>query len=125
MCKKHLNQEYLNAASTKSAMSAATGREIKEVGAFTLVVSKQSGKGDRKDLIQPNVPVKVWAEITSGADFAVRPLIKEAGKKAKIEVIDTANVVSMTPLTEFEYDGVHYLRQRVENVHRFAEIKKK
>ncbi len=125
MCKKILNQEYLNAATTKSAMVAATGREIKEVGSFTLVVSKQTGKGNRKDLIQPNIPVKVWAEISNGTEFAVRPLIKEAGKKAKIEVIDTANVVSMTPLTEFEYEGVHYLRQRVENVHRFAEIKKK
>lgn len=30
----------------------------------------------------------------------------------------------MTPLTEFEYDGVHYLRQRVENNQRFAEIRK-
>ncbi len=125
MCKRILNQEYLNAASTKSAMSAATGREIKEVGAFTLVISKQSGKEKRKDLIQPNIPVKVWAEITSGADFAVRPLIKEPGKKAKIEIIETANVVSMTPLTEFEYDGIHYLRQRVENVQRFADIRKK
>lgn len=125
MCKKALNPEYLNAASSKSAMVAATGRNIEKVGAFTLVVSKQSGKGDRKDLIQPNVPVKVWAEITSGANFAVRPLIKEAGKKSKIEVIETANVVSMTPLTEFEYEGVHYLRQRVENVQRFADIKKR
>ena len=125
MCKKILNQEYLNAAASKSAMVAATGRNIKEVGSFTLVVSKQSGKGDRKDLIQPNIPVKVWAEITTGFQFAVRPLIKEAGKKSKVEVIDTANVVSMTPLTEFEYNGIHYLRQRVENVHRFAEIKKK
>ncbi len=115
----------MNAASTKSAMVAATGRKIEKVGAFTLVISKQTGKGGRKDLIQPNIPVKVWAEITSGADFAVRPLIKEAGKKAKVEVIETANVVSMTPLTEFEYDGSHYLRQRVENVHRFAEIRKK
>lgn len=125
MCKKMLKPDYLNAATTKSAMIAATGREIKEVGAFTLVVSKQTGKGNRKDLIQPNVPVKVWAEISNGAEFAVRPLIKEAGKKSKVEVIDTANVVSMTPLTEFDYDGVHYLRQRVENVHRFAEIRKK
>ena len=125
MCKKALNPEYLNAASSKSAMVAATGRNIEKVGAFTLVISKQTGKGNRKDLIQPNVPVKVWAEITSGADFAVRPLIKEAGKKSKVEVIDTANVVSMTPLTEFEYDGIHYLRQRVENVQRFADIKKR
>ena len=125
MCKRQLNPEYLNAASSKSAMVAATGRNIEKVGAFTLVVSKQSGKGNRKDLIQPNVPVKVWAEITSGANFAVRPLIKEAGKKSKIEVIETANVVSMTPLTEFEYEGVHYLRQRVENVQRFADIKKR
>ena len=125
MCKKALNPEYLNAASSKSAMVAATGRNIEKVGAFTLVVSKQSGKGNRKDLIQPNVPVKVWAEITTGSQFAVRPLIKEAGKKAKIEVIETANVVSMTPLTEFEYEGVHYLRQRVENVQRFADIKKR
>ena len=125
MCKKALNPEYLNAASSKSAMVAATGRNIEKVGAFTLVVSKQSGKGDRKDLIQPNVPVKVWAEITTGSQFAVRPLIKEAGKKSKIEVIETANVVSMTPLTEFEYEGVHYLRQRVENVQRFADIKKR
>lgn len=125
MCKKILNQEYLNAATTKSAMIAATGRNIKEVGAFTLVISKQSCKEKRKDLIQPNVPVKVWAEISNGAEFAIRPIIKEPGKKAKIEIIDTANVVSMTPLTEFDYDGVHYLRQRVENVHRFAEIKKK
>ncbi len=125
MCKKMLKPDYLNAASTKSAMSAATGREIKEVGAFTLVISKQSGKEKRKDLIQPNVPVKVWAEISNGAEFAIRPIIKEPGKKAKIEIIDTANVVSMTPLTEFEYDGSHYLRQRVENVHRFAEIRKK
>lgn len=45
-------------------------------------------------------------------------------QKAKVEIIDTANVVSMTPLTEFEYDGVHYLRQRVENNQRFAEIRK-
>lgn len=125
MCKKMLKPDYLNAAASKSAMVAATGRNIKEVGSFTLVVSKQSGKGDRKDLIQPNIPVKVWAEISNGAEFAIRPIIKEPGKKAKIEIIDTANVVSMTPLTEFEYDGVHYLRQRVENVHRFAEIKKK
>ena len=125
MCKKMLKPDYLNAAVTKSAMVAATGRNIEKVGAFTLVISKQTGKGNRKDLIQPNVPVKVWAEITSGADFAVRPLIKEAGKKSKVEVIDTANVVSMTPLTEFEYDGIHYLRQRVENVQRFADIKKR
>ena len=125
MCKKMLKPDYLNAAASKSAMVAATGRNIKEVGSFTLVVSKQSGKGDRKDLIQPNIPVKVWAEITTSSQFAVRPLIKEAGKKSKVEVIDTANVVSMTPLTEFEYNGIHYLRQRVENVHRFAEIKKK
>ena len=125
MCKKSLNPEYLNAATTKSAMVAATGRDIEKVGAFTLVISKQTGKGNRKDLIQPNVPVKVWAEITTGSQFAVRPLIKEAGKKSKVEIIDTANVVSMTPLTEFDYDGVHYLRQRVENVHRFAEIKKR
>ncbi|MBS7095299.1 MAG: hypothetical protein KH081_08180 [Azospirillum sp.] len=106
-------------------MAAATGREIKRVMAFTLIVSKQSGKGNRKDLIQPNIPVKIWAEVTKGADFAVRPIIKEPGKKAKVEIIDTANVVSMTPLTEFEYDGVHYLRQRVENNQRFAEIRKK
>ena len=121
MCKKNLNQEYLSAATAKTAMAAATGREIKRVMAFTLIVSKQSGKGNRKDLIQPNIP----AEVTKGADFAVRPIIKEPGKKAKVEIIDTANVVSMTPLTEFEYDGVHYLRQRVENNQRFAEIRKK
>ena len=125
MCKKNLNKEYLSAATAKTAMAAATGREIKRVMAFTLIVSKQSGKGNRKDLIQPNIPVKIWAEVTKGADFAVRPIIKEPGKKAKVEIIDTANVVSMTPLTEFDYDGVHYLRQRVENNQRFAEIRKK
>ena len=38
---------------------------------------------------------------------------------------DTANVVSMTPLTEFEYNGEHYLRQRVNDNHRFATIRKR
>ncbi len=125
MCKKTLNQEYLSAAATKMAMATATGREINKVMAFTLIISKQSGKNHRKDLIQPNVPVKIWAEVTTASNFAVRPLIKEPGKKAKVEIIDTANIVSMTPLTEFEYNGEHYLRQRVNNNHRFATIRKR
>ena len=37
MCKKNLNQEYLSAATAKTAMAAATGREIKRVMAFTPV----------------------------------------------------------------------------------------
>lgn len=37
MCKKNLNQEYLSAATAKTAMAAATGREIKRVMAFTLI----------------------------------------------------------------------------------------
>ncbi len=125
MCKKNLNQEYLSAATTKTAMAAATGREINKVQAFTLIVSKQSGKNHREDLIQANVPVKIWAEVTHQSSFAVRPIIKEPGKKAKVEIIDTANVVSMTPLTEFEYNGEHYLRQRVNDNHRFATIRKR
>jgi len=125
MCKKALNQEYLSEAAARSAMAAATGREIKSVMAYTIVVSQQSGKNQRKDLIQPNIPVKIWAEVTTKSDFAVRPIIKEPGKKAKVEIIDTANVISMTPLTEFEYDGIHYLRQRVNNNHRFASIRKR
>ena len=125
MCKKILNQEYLSAATTKTAMAAATGREINKVQAFTLIVSKQSGKNHREDLIQANVPVKIWAEVTNQSSFAIRPIIKEPGKKAKVEIIDTANVVSMTPLTEFEYNGEHYLRQRVNNNHRFATIRKR
>lgn len=131
MCTKKLNQEYLNAADAKQAMNTATGREITTVQAFTLVISKQSKynsdnpKDIRKDFIHPGVPVMVWAEVNNHADFAIRPIIKETGKKVRVEIIDTANVVSMTPLTEFEYDGKIYLRQRVENNHRFAVIKKK
>lgn len=34
MCKKNLNQEYLSAATAKTAMAAATGREIKRVMAL-------------------------------------------------------------------------------------------
>ena len=82
MCKKILNQEYLSAATTKTAMAAATGREINKVQAFTLIVSKQSGKNHREDLIQANVPVKIWAEVTNQSSFAIRPIIKEPGKKA-------------------------------------------
>ena len=125
MCKKTLNEDYLNADVTKSVMAAETGREISQVQAFTLVVSRQTGKGNRKDLIQPGIPVKVWAEVNDSFDFAIRPLIKEHGKKAKVEIINRANVVSLTPLEEFEYNGKHYLRQRVCNIQRFADIRKK
>ena len=125
MCKKSLNEDYLNAESSKSVMASETGREITTVQAFTLVISRQAGKNERKDLIQPGIPVKVWAEVNDAADFAIRPIIKQPGKKARVEVINRANVVSLTPLEEFEYGGKNYLRQRVCNVQRFAEIRKK
>lgn len=86
MCKK-FEPGVFECSNRKTAMAAATGREIKRVMAFTLIVSKQSGKGNRKDLIQPNIPVKIWAEVTKGADFAVRPIIKEPGKKPRSKLL--------------------------------------